>query len=412
MGACACPRWERKGRLGSTILIRNSYVSPNQTVGPLPPEGDASAWKENLRMRLRDEDRWIADAAALAWDHVLFCAGAWLRGAAKSERAPELERAMGREIPRNVLAVLGERAEPPESSTALDVLIGCLRKRLADEPEIFRRLSSESPTPIGSATEREAPGFLAASLLEAAGVSTVPAHHEAWASVIEEDPLIGRLLVRRFVEGSWSRRVLKKDFLSPLFLAALRSKQPEVAIEALKCCPFSIPADRKEEIRKEFERLFRGGEADVRLHVCLPLARHFRSREAAAHLLDVARGENPERVRTALYALGEIRYQQDVSPPGLVEALGELCSSEDERIRALAVRAFPPDLTGEMAQLLIERLADSSRDVVRTAKERLLQARNPRLAHEALQRAAETHANPLVRNAAKEILEGEGRRKW
>jgi len=101
-----------------------------------------------------------------------------------------------------------------------------------------------------------------------------------------------------------------------------------------------------------------------------------------------------------------------VSPPGLVEALGELCSSEDERIRALAVRAFPPDLTGEMAQLLIERLADSSRDVVRTAKERLLQARNPRLAHEALQRAAETHANPLVRNAAKEILEGEGRRKW
>lgn len=193
-------------------------------------------------------------------------------------------------------------------------------------------------------------------------------------------------------------------FVPQLLVDALVSERGPVVEAGLRFVTDCQDAKRRSQIRAALQTIFNHGPEHLKFQACLPLTRDFRETDAWLYVIDQTVSPDANRVRTALNWIGDTKNCGHPPNARLWQRLSELLASNRADSRRAAVQVLGTFAGNEVAQWLIEVLADSDTSVVRQAEAALATQPDRALVQRLVAQAAGNHRDGVVRERAAQLV--------
>jgi hypothetical protein len=191
-------------------------------------------------------------------------------------------------------------------------------------------------------------------------------------------------------------------FVPELLVDALGSDQKSVVEAALRFVVGCQDDRRRAQVRQALGAVFRQSDESLKFQACLPLMRDFHDSDAWLYVLEQVKGNDANRVRTALNWIGDTKNCGQAPDGRFLQGMERLLAAGGDE-RRVAVQALGTFAGEAVARRLIGFLDDSDPNVARQADAGLLAQPDRELVKRLLTETASAAASG-VRSRAQTLL--------
>ena len=192
----------------------------------------------------------------------------------------------------------------------------------------------------------------------------------------------------------------------PLVIDAMGNERDAVVVAALASgpCP-SWDKARAGDLRKALQNVFATRKEPLKFQACFALMHNFRDPEAIDYILAQTQSPDAGRAFKAIAWIGDSCNFGQPASQKILDKLQPHLESKNAEFRRAAARALATYSGEEVVQRLIPLLGDLTPIIIEEAKLGLREQQDQKLVRRLLAEAAAKHADPKVRERARQLLE-------